>query len=691
MKRTGFVIGLLMAGMGQVCFALPSHQEVRASYSVSDAVLLDRHGEVIHELRVDPHGRRLQWTVLQDISPALITAVVRSEDKRFYDHHGADWRALASAALGHIFSNGKRGASTITMQLAAMLDGSLRSAASRRTAAQKWDQIEAARDLEKRWTKDQVLEAYLNLVTFRGELQGIAAASRGIFRKDPGGLDASESVILAALIRSPNAAQEKVTRRATALAAVLGTTAAPEQIAGLARIRLSAPPAVKARVELAPHVAHRLLRPGTTQAQSTLDGSVQRLAADSLRQAVSALSGQNVRDGAVLIVENRTGDVLAYVGNSGRLSSAPYVDGIRAPRQAGSTLKPFLYGLALEKRLITAASLIEDEPIDLPTGRGVYRPANYDREFRGAVTARTALASSLNIPAVKTLGLVGTDAFVRKLREYGFSDLAESEHYGPSLALGTADITLWELVNAYRAIANDGVRSGLKLSRREATGPVVRTMSPETAFIISDILADREARSATFSLENLLATRYWTAVKTGTSKDMRDNWCVGYSDRYTVGVWVGNFSGVPMWDVSGVTGAAPVWNEVMNYLHRSATSGAPAPPPGIVARTVAFAGSNRPPQREWFLAGTEQEVVRSSRTQQQPKILYPAPDTVIALDPDIPAELQKVFFAFSPAATLLLDGASIAPARWTPVPGSHRLTLIGKDGTVADQLDFEVR
>jgi penicillin-binding protein 1C len=216
-------------------------------------------------------------------------------------------------------------------------------------------------------------------------------------------------------------------------------------------------------------------------------------------------------------------------------------------------------------------------------------------------------------------------------------------------------------------------------------------VSPETAFIISDILADREARSATFSLENLLATRYWTAVKTGTSKDMRDNWCVGYSDRYTVGVWVGNFSGVPMWDVSGVTGAAPVWNEVMNYLHRSAASRAPAPPPGVVARPVLFAGSDRPRQREWFLAGTEQEVVRSAWQLQQPKILYPAPDTVIALDPDIPAELQKVLFAFPPAATLLLDGAAVADGRWTPVPGPHRLTLIGRDGTVADRIDFEVR
>lgn len=216
-------------------------------------------------------------------------------------------------------------------------------------------------------------------------------------------------------------------------------------------------------------------------------------------------------------------------------------------------------------------------------------------------------------------------------------------------------------------------------------------MPAETAFIISDILADREARSATFSLENLLATRYWTAVKTGTSKDMRDNWCVGYSDRYTIGVWMGNFSGAPMWDVSGVTGAAPVWNEIMNYLHRSITSMAPKQPPGVVLRIVAFGGNERSSRYEWFLAGTEQEIVKSERKHRQPKIIYPAPDTVIALDPDIPADLQKVFFSVTPGATLLLDGESIPAMRWPPVSGSHRLTLISEDGTVADQLDFEVR
>jgi penicillin-binding protein 1C len=684
------IIAFFLVLSAGICTASPSYEDVRSKYAVSDAVLLDWYGEVIHELRVDPHGRRLEWTALDRISPALIRAVVCSEDKRFSSHRGADWMALFSASLGNLFSDGRRGASTITMQLAAILDGSLRSA-GRRSVSQKWKQIAAAREMERSWTKDQVLEAYLNLVSFRGELQGIFAASRGIFDKDPAGLDEAESVILASLIRSPNASPQQVGARASQLAASLGVYLPKRQIEELANDRLARHYAVRRRIDLAPFVARRLLRSGTKKAASTLDGRTQQYATDALKQTVRALSRQNVRDGAVLVVENRTGDVLAYVGNSGRLSSSPYVDGIQALRQAGSTLKPFLYGLAIEKKIMTAASLIEDEPLDLPTGRGVYQPANYDREFHGVVTARTALASSMNIPAVKTLGLVGVDAFVRKLGDFGFTGLSEPDHYGPSIALGTADISLWELVNAYRTLANKGVWSGLRLSLSDKTGPRKSILSPGAAFIVSHILADREARSTTFSLENLLGTRYWTAVKTGTSKDMRDNWCVGFSEHFTVGVWMGNFSGGPMWDVSGVTGAAPVWHEVMNYLHRSISSSAPDPPADIVWRSIAFYDKGKPQREECFLAGTEQDVIRNVRVRQQPKILYPAPDTVIALDPDIPPELQKIFFASTLPAALMLDGQAVADVPWTPVPGPHHLTLISAEGTIADQLDFEVR
>jgi penicillin-binding protein 1C len=218
------------------------------------------------------------------------------------------------------------------------------------------------------------------------------------------------------------------------------------------------------------------------------------------------------------------------------------------------------------------------------------------------------------------------------------------------------------------------------------------------AFLIADVLSDRESRSVTFGLENPLATPFWTAVKTGTSKDMRDNWCVGFSSRYTVGVWVGNFSGAPMRDVSGVTGAAPVWSELMTWLHRSAPSTPPKAPEGVVARRVAFPHPIEPERTEWFLAGTEPIQDAQMVAAAHAKILAPASGTIMALDPDIPASRQRVLFEAETAGRPLrwfMDGAALARASgrllWPPSPGRHTLALLDDDGRQWDAVTFEVR
>ena len=306
-----------------------------------------------------------------------------------------------------------------------------------------------------------------------------------------------------------------------------------------------------------------------------------------MRYQLSALKDKNVNDGAVLIVENKTGDVLAYVANGGLFSSAKYIDGVKAKRQAGSTLKPFLYEMAIEENLLTASSIVEDSPINVSTPAGLYVPQDYDNEFKGSVSVRTALSASLNIPAVRTLMLVGPDSFTSRLKQLGIKGLNDGDYYGLSLALGTADVSLYELVNAYRVLANNGRWGELRLSF-DKKNVQKQILKKEAVFIISDILSDRTARSITFGFENPLATRFWTAVKTGTSKDMRDNWCIGYSQKYTVGVWVGNFNGEPMWNVSGITGAAPIWLEVMNYLHRSTPSKSPQPSEGVISKKLHF-------------------------------------------------------------------------------------------------------
>jgi penicillin-binding protein 1C len=681
---------------------MPCFADVRASYQPSDIALLDRHGTVIHETRVDARRRRLAWTPLADISPALQAAVLASEDRRFYAHHGVDGRAVARAALQLLRGGPRRGASTLSMQLATQLDPQRQQRRSGwRALAQKWRQMRRARALEERWSKAQILEAYLNLVTFRGELQGVAAATQVLFGKVPHGVTGAEALVLAVLLRAPNAEPSSVIRRAVALREIVDGGATQGDLTATVTHALGAPPGSGPRVTLAPHAAHELLRGAAPAApvESTLDAALQGVAMDVLRRHLLALRDRWVHDGAVLVADNLSGDVLAYVGGADDLSSARYVDGIRARRQAGSALKPFLYALALEQRLLTPASLVEDTPLEIPVAGGLYRPQDYDEQFRGLVTVRTALSGSLNIPAVRTLQLVGVEAFVQQLRRLGFNGLVESgEYYGPSLALGSADVSLWEMVNAYRTLANGGAWSPLRLQPRDLPGDRQRLYSEATAFLISSILADRDSRSVTFGLENPLVTRFWSAAKTGTSKEMRDNWCIGYSRRYTVGVWVGNFSGQPMRDVSGVSGAAPVWREVMSWLHRNAPSPPPEPPAGVQAATVGFAGDVEIARAEWFRDGTEPGSAAPALAGNHPRIVAPVPGTIVALDPDIPAGRQRVALEAQLGGTptrWLLDGTDLGAADklllWAPQRGRHTLQLVDDRRQVLDTVAFVVR
>jgi penicillin-binding protein 1C len=693
--------GLILGGAGALAVArtpVPSFAAVRAAHQPSDVPLLDRRGTVVYELRTDPGERRLVWSALADVSPALRHAVLAAEDRRFRSHHGVDWRALAGAALGRVAGRSARGASTITMQLAALLDPALVPPAGGRSPRQKLRQMRAALALERTWSKDEILEAYLNRVAFRGELRGVGAAAAFLFGKAPHGLSAAESLVLAALLRNPNADPAAVERRARVLAASNDRALSGDNGAIATAARLGAPALRRGRADLAPHLARRLLAGRLAPVVSTLDADTQRVARDALLRALRSLAGRNVEDGAVVVADNASGAVLAYVGGSGALSRARFVDTVRARRQPGSTLKPFLYGLAFERRLLTPASLVEDTPLALAVAGGLYRPRDYDAHFRGLVSARTALASSLNVPAVRTLGLVGGDAFVELLRRLGFAAATESgDYYGPALALGGADVTLWELVAAYRALANGGVWSPLHVvPGAERDAEARRVFSPATSFQLMDILADRESRSTTFGLESALATRFFTAVKTGTSKEMRDNWCLGFSERYTVGVWVGNASGAPMHEVSGITGAAPVWLEVMTWLHRATPSMAPDAPPELVAARVEFPAAAEPARREWFAAGTEPGS--RTLTSGAARIVAPVDGTIVALDPDIPPDRQRVSLEVagqSPGARWRVDDADLGPAEgltlWEPAPGTHTVTLIDATRRELDVATVEVR
>ena len=757
-KGLRWLCGTLLLAAAAQAQAIPGFDAVRADFHPSETVLLDRAGQPIHRLRTDARVRRGQWVALQGISPALRQALVLSEDKRFYEHSGVDWRAVSSAAWANLWNQRTRGASTLTMQLAGLLDDDLALGTGGRTLRQKIGQAVMATRLEAGWQKSQILEAYLNLVPFRGELVGIDALSRTLFAKAPHGLQDTEAAIAAALVRAPNARPALVAQRACGvLKAMRGPGAATDCVALDMQTAVAlARRAFAASEGIAPHVARRLAAaqggdaPATLP--STLDAGLQRLAQQTLQQHIRELHSRNVEDGAVVVLDNASGEVLAWVGSTGELSRAAEVDGVTAPRQPGSTLKPFLYAQAIAERRLTAASLLHDSPAHLQTASGLYIPQNYDRQFKGWVSARTALAASLNVPAVRTLVMVSPEPFARQLGALGIVLKEGGGYYGYSLALGSAEVNLLQLTNAYRALANrgqwcearlqppallprpSGERAGVRggAVAREAAPPSPASgrgresgcrpaLDPAAAFIVTDILADPNARARTFGTDSILSTRFWTAVKTGTSKDMRDNWAVGFSERYTIGVWLGNASGAAMWDVSGTSGAAPVWAALMRHLHARTPSRPPAPPPGVLRQRVRFGDQLEAARDEWFLPGTQQALfaidseaasaLPASAGGQKglkseddpavpPRITAPQDGIILALDPDIPPARQRL--------TLLADAGGAAPAslrwwigarevgrgpqaQWLPWPGRHVVQLRDAAGRVQDERRIEVR
>ena len=807
-----FWLLVLTAACALPASALPRFDEVKAAFAPSDTLVLSREGEVLQRVRTDLGVRRGQWLALQDISPALRSALVLSEDQRFYAHSGVDWQAVSAAAWGNLWHRRTRGASTLTMQLAGLLDGpgtllALGQRPGGRSVVQKVGQTVAAQVLERRWRKDQILEAYLNLVPFRGELVGIDALSQALFGKAAHALDAREAAVAAALVRAPNASPARVAERACG---VLRSMQAAGTAAGKAGpgSRVAAPAAAPdcgaldlfvtgalqrrswaASAGVAPHFARRLLAqqqgaaagtgagaaananaPATTLATtalsegtphtvtSTLRAPLQRFAVQALQQQLRELAGRNVEDGAIVVLDNASGEVLAWVGSSGTLSQAAEVDGVLALRQPGSTLKPFLYAQAIAQRRLTAASLVEDSPAHLPTANGLYIPQNYDRQFKGWVSVRTALAASLNVPAVRTLAMVSPDAFFAQLQAVGLPLRESGGYFGLSLALGSSEVQLLHLTNAYRTLANGGrfspvAPAALPAVKGKKTAPVFTpALDVGAAFIVGDILSDPNARARTFGTDSVLATRFWSAVKTGTSKDMRDNWAVGWSQRYTVGVWVGNASGAAMHDVSGSSGAAPLWAAVMAHLHARKPGPAPRPPPGLVQQPVRFGsapGGGTPleaARSEWFVPGTQQALfalatesiaagagtasaggpkglkLQKGKAPQASaaqgagadtgmgtgadaslagvRIVRPVSGAIVALDPDIPPTHQRVQLAALAAPGVArqlrwrLDGRALgagAQLAWMPWPGRHVLQLTDARGQVLDEVRLEVR
>jgi penicillin-binding protein 1C len=466
--------------------------------------------------------------------------------------------------------------------------------------------------IEAALSKEQILEQYLNRVDFGPNLRGIAAASQGYFGKPVGALSPGEMTLLVGLPQSPTSyAPDRAMERALARRRVVieRLTEAGLLSSKDAEIARSEAVALRSRSVAfgAPHFVTALrtgalarVQPGLSEGElkgatrvlTTIDSSIQRAAEVALTSTLSRLAAQRVTSGAVLVVENETGDVLAYVGSPNFYDEVRHgqVDGVRALRQPGSTLKPFVYAAAFETLGLTPASVLPDLELTLDTPAGPYSPRNFDDQFRGPVRAREALGNSLNVPAVHVAMRVGAGPLLDFLHRLGFDSLRESpEYYGPALALGDGEVTLLELVRAYATLARGGSAIPLRVvssttfleSSPSGARKTTKTYSPAAgkavvsraeAAVLTDVLKDDCARRSSFGARSALSFEFDVAAKTGTSKGFRDNWVVGYTDRYTVGVWAGNFDGSPMQQVSGITGAGPVFRAVIQAVTASRAS-----------------------------------------------------------------------------------------------------------------------
>lgn len=566
---------------------------------------------------------------LDQVSPAIVQATIAAEDQRFRSHPGVDPLAVARAMVR--FPWERSGASTITQQLARRLylgdEDSL--------LLRKAREAEIATQLEARLSKDEILELYLNAVYYGRGAYGVEAAARVYFGVSAANLDVARAAFLAGLPQSPGigddagrAAWERqryVLDRMQATGAITTSEREAALSSSIGVLPAAAPPVAAQFVAFAREEAERLVPGITTEdglvIETTLESGLQAEAERQARLQLDRLERNEAHNAAVVVLDPRDGRILAMAGNvTARAEGADYNMAI-VPRQPGSALKPFLYSLALE-RGYTAASPLLDVPSTFSSAGGAYAPQNYDLRFRGVVTLRTALASSLNVPAVGMADALGTDAFFRQLRKFGLTTIEDPGRHDLALALGSGEVSLLQLTAAYGALAAQGGylepfavtrildSNGRVLYERPRAVPR-RVVSPEIAYIISDILSDPAARTPGFGPSSILELPFPAAVKTGTTTDFHDNWTVGYTPRQVVGVWVGNVDNRAMHDVSGVDGAAPIWVEVMKEARRLQGGELFTPPAGLVRGDVCAPTGLRPGpdcpsvSKEWFIAGTE--------------------------------------------------------------------------------------
>ncbi len=602
------------------------------------ARILDRNGNVLYEI-VDPTGGRRTYVPLEKISPYLIAATLATEDKDFYSHPGFDvWAIIRALWANYTSGETVSGASTITQQLARLL--LLTDERYDPSIDRKAREIVLAAELTRRYSKDEILEIYLNEISYGNYAYGIEAAAETYFNTTASNLTFGQAAFLAGLPQAPAVwdvytnHEETMTRfeDVVTLSYQLSQERGCIQVStgsnNLQKVCVDATTAANAMQEIEsydfeenPIVARyphwvtyirtlledkygpqAMYRNGFT-VYTTLDPNLQDQAQQIVSQQIQSLADRHVTNGALVAIRPNTGEILAMVGSADFYNAdiSGQINMALAPRQPGSSIKPLTYVAAFEKGW-TPSTLIWDIPSQFtpsgqPTDTGpTYIPVNYDGKFHGPVTVRTALANSYNIPAVKALQFVGiyddpntpqADGFINFAKRMGITTLTRSD-YGLSLTLGGGDVSLIEMTSAFSAFANGGKRVPPVAITKivDYQGNLVyqytppqgdQVVRPEHAYLITSILSDNEARKPMFGANSVLNLPFAAAAKTGTTNDFRDNWTIGYTPDVVVGVWVGNADYTPMVNTSGVTGAAPIWAQFMQIAEQALTGGNPTP------------------------------------------------------------------------------------------------------------------
>lgn len=629
---------LMVWGYQNIFNGLPNINQIYNPPKLSTKIL-DRNGILLYKFYV---GENRVWVPLSRIPKSLIEATIAIEDKNFYQHGGLSVKGIITAINYDLFkkdgSSGLRGGSTITQQLIKNVFLN-----DEKTAARKIKEAILAVIMEKKLTKNEILERYFNQVGYGGETYGVEEASLKYFGKDVWQIDQAEAAFLAGLPAAPSSyspfgpnPEYAYIRQKHVIEEMVNAKFIDEKKAQeLKNQKITV--ANNRTVMTAPHFVFyikdylekkfgyaNLATLGLT-IRTSLDISTQKMAEKIVREEIDAVKKLGINNGAAVVVDPKTGEILAMVGSKDY--NAKDIDGkfnvTTGLRQPGSSIKPINYLLALMKGNWTLASTIDDAPITYQIqGQKPYSPQNYNGKFMGRVTLRTALASSLNIPSVKLLAADGVQNMIDLGKQMGISTWNDKNRFGLSLALGAGEVKMIELANAYSIFANLGEKTeinpileisnylGEKIYQEEIDKKMV--IDKRAAFLINNVLADNEARAPIFGVNSKLKIEGKTvAVKTGTTNNLKDNWCIGWTPSVLTAVWVGNNDGQPMnWVASGISGATPIWNRIMKNELADKKEETWAIPEGVIKK-------NKCGKDEYFIAGTGENVSCQTITPTQ--------------------------------------------------------------------------